>query len=842
MSALASGNAMDRIAGAAAARVAGAEVGCAHCGLPVPAGLVVADAKEQFCCHGCKTVFEVLHSCGLEQYYRLRQAAESSGDTSSGPALATGRRFGEFDDPAFQNLYVRSLGEHVASVELFLQGVHCAACVWLVEKLPQVAPGVLEASLDLPRSLVRVVWDTRRISLSRVAQTLDSLGYPPHPAREASTRDIRRKEERRFIARIAIAGACAGNTMLLALALYSGWSGGLAPELAAFFRWLSMGIGLLALAWPGSLFFRGAWAALRTRTPHLDLPIALGLGVGALAGSINVIFNLGEIYFDSLTVLVFLLLVGRWIQYRQQRGATDALELLFSLTPTSARRVEASGEVIEISIEAVSKDDLLEVIAGASVPVDGVVHAGESLIDQSLLTGEPVPVAVKRGDRVAAGTTNVSGRLMVRTEAAGSETRVGRLMALVEQCARRRPAIVRFTDRIAGWFVGVVLILAAATLGLWLPRNPLLAVDHATALLIVTCPCALGLATPLAVTVAIGRAARRRVLVKGGDALEQLAHPVTIVLDKTGTLTQGRMKLQQWAGDVSIQAAVVAIERQVNHPIARAFVEELRSDAANCEVPTVEKLEQVLGGGVRARVSGREFAIGSPEFVGSGARGNADRLIAAEREFAAAGHTPVRIACDGAWLASAAFGDALRDDAARSVRTLQNAGWAVRVLSGDQAAVVQNVARQVGIPTDLAQGGATPEDKLAAIQNLRKAGPVVMVGDGVNDAAALTAANVGIAVHGGAEASLAAADVYLNTPGLTPIVDLTRAAAGMMRTIRVALAASLGYNAFAAALAITGIINPLIAAILMPISSFTVVALAFSQRPVRKRIRSEKGA
>ncbi len=255
--------------------------------------------------------------------------------------------------------------------------MHCAACVWLVEKLPLVAPGVLEASLDLPRSLVRVVWDTRQVALSKVAQTLDSLGYPPHPAREATTRDLRRQGERRVSARIASAGACAGNTMLLALARYRGWSGGLAPELAEFFRWLSMGIGLLALAWPGSLFFRGAWAALRTRTPHLDLPIALGLGVGALAGSVNVIFGLGEIYFDSLTVLVFLLLVGRWIQYRQQRGATDALELLFSLTPTSARRVNAAGDSVEISIEAVGQNDLLEVIAGASVPVDGIVTEGE---------------------------------------------------------------------------------------------------------------------------------------------------------------------------------------------------------------------------------------------------------------------------------------------------------------------------------------------------------------------------------------------------------------------------------------------------------------------------------
>ncbi|MBI5865448.1 MAG: heavy metal translocating P-type ATPase [Planctomycetes bacterium] len=735
---------------------------CAHCGLPVPSGLIESGAERQFCCNGCRSVWGVLHSCGLEQYYRVRASAA---DSELVPAATTGRRYDEFDDPTFQQLYVRPVQGGLFSTEFFLQGVHCAACVWLVEKLPVVAAGVVESLLDLPKSLVRITWDPMRIRTSAIARTLDSLGYPPHPARDVRTRNLRRVDERRFLGRIAVAGACTGNAMLLALALYSGSvSGGLSAELQTFFRWLSMAIGLLALAWPGSLFFRGAWAALRTRTPHLDLPIAIGLGVGAIAGVINTVFSLGEIYFDSLTVLVFLLLVGRWIQYRQQRGAAA-------------------------------------------------------------------------GDRVAAGTISLSGRLEIITQAAGADTRVGKLMELVEHCARARPPIVRFTDRIAGWFVVAAVALSLVTLAYWLQRQPARAADNAAALLIVTCPCALGLATPLAVTVAIGRGARRRILIKGGDALEKLAVPGTIVLDKTGTITTGRTALVRWEGPEHVKPLVAALERSVNHPIARAFVDAFPNSAGL----VAEEIEQQLGGGVRGLVGGHRVVIGSPAYLQSADVVIPPELRASLDSILAAGLTPVCVAVDGALAACAGLGDRVREDAPVAIARLGRLGWKVRVLSGDHPDVVAAAARRIAIPVEHAVGGATPEAKLAEIEQLVRTSPVVMVGDGVNDAAALTAATVGIAVHGGAEASLAAADVYLNRPGLAGIVELIHAARGMMRMIRIALVTSLLYNAFAASLAVTGLISPLIAAILMPISSFTVIGLAFGQRSFPRSPISARG-
>lgn len=803
-----------------------ADVRCTHCSLPVPPGLVVAGRREQFCCHGCESVYEIIHGCGLDRFYKLR-----AGENVAAPrALVTGRGYEEFDDPAFAARHVMIDADGLARLELYLEGVHCAACVWLVEKLPRVVPGVLEARLDFRRGLVRLRVDTGAVALSRVAAALDSLGYPPHPARDIASRALRRREDHRFLVRIGVAGACAGNVMMLSFALYGGFFAGIEAQFAVFFRWLSMLIGLLALAWPGSLFFRGAIAALRTHTAHMDLPIALGLAVGALGGVIHTILGHGEIYFDSLTALVFLLLVGRWIQQRQQRWAADAVELLYSLTPAAARVVAADGAVRSVPIEAVQRGDTVEIRAGETVPVDGDVIAGEATFDQSLLTGESRPVARRSGDVVCAGTVNLSASVRIAATATGADTRVGRLMTLVERSARERAPIIELADRLAGWFTVVVLVLAAFTLGLWLWLDPAHSIGHATALLIVACPCALGLATPLAVAVAIGRSAKRGILIKGGQTLERLARPGTILLDKTGTLTRGRQTLVQWTGDDDAKVLAAALERASAHPAAQALVAALpEPDAAL----VVRDVDQKLGGGISGTVGDHSVQLGTANYLEAANVAIDDALHAAANHAARDGLTPILVAVDGRAVALAALGDPLRDDAADVLARLRRAGWQVGILSGDHPATVAAIARQLGVDPHAARGGVSPEEKLAAVRAAQAADPnrpVVMVGDGVNDAAALSAATVGIAVHGGAEASLAAADVYLSRAGLAPIAALLSASGRTFRTIRTALAASLVYNAVGATLAITGVINPVIAAVLMPLSSFTVLALALGAR------------
>jgi Cu2+-exporting ATPase len=486
--------------------------------------------------------------------------------------------------------------------------------------------------------------------------------------------------------------------------------------------------------------------------------------------------------------------------------------------------VVRAGEIVEEApIEAVSMGDEVEVLAGDSIPVDGVVLAGDSCIDQSLLTGESLPIAVAEGDLVSAGAVNLGAPLRIRVHATGEATRVGRLLRMVEEGTTRRAPIVRLADRAAGWFIAGMLLLSGATLVFWLWRDPGAAIGNAAALLIVTCPCALGLATPLAVTVAVGRAARRGILIKGGDAIQSLAGTGTIFLDKTGTITEGRMSLVRWEGPDWAKPLAGAIEACSTHPIAAAIATACDSTLEAVQVKSHAR-------GIEGIVDGRRVLVGAGDFVREQATDLDDAFACAEERLAAEGLTPVLVAANGRIVAAAGVGDPVRDDAAVSIGQLRRSGWSIGILSGDHPDVVAAVARTVEVDPEMARGGMTPEEKLAAITQAAARGPVVMVGDGINDAAALAAATVGIAVHGGAEASLAAADIYLARPGLSPIAELIVGSRRTIATIRRNFVIAVFYNAIAASLAVTGLINPLLAAILMPVASLSVLTMSFQSR------------
>lgn len=817
-----------------------ANVLCTHCSLPVPAGLVEHSAQHQFCCSGCKTAYEIIHANGLDHYYALR----SSSDTAAAPLASAPNTFAEFDDPAFAAIYCRQGCAGLATVDLMLEGVHCTACVWLIERLPRLAKGVVEARLDFRRRIVRITWDPALTKLSVIASALNSIGYRPHPARGVSARALRSRDDRTHLIRLAVAGACAGNAMLLAMALYAGMFGGIEHEYRLLFEWASVIIGVISLAWPGRVFFVSSLAAIRTRTLSLDLPITLGIAAGALWSIIAAIRGSGEVYFDSISVLVFLLLVGRFIQHRQQRWSADAVEMLFALTPTSARVLRTDNNTehaVTLPIESIAVGDLVEVLAGETIPVDGTITRGSSNVDQSLLTGESRPVPASIGDHAAAGSLNVSARLVVACEATGESTRIGKLLNLVQEGAARRAPIVRLADRWSGRFIVGMLSAAAITFLYWVRIDAAAAINNAAALLIVTCPCALGLATPLVLTIALGRSAARGVMIKGGDTVERLSTPGIVYLDKTGTVTQGRTSLVDFRGTAETLRLAASLEAHSAHPIARAFVEAHQRLDPTSPLLTAEDVRETTGGGIEGLIAARRVRVGSFNWILNQRESNSTPRVMDDEArrhaaaFAALALSPVCVEIDNEILGVAAAGDPIRDDAAASVARLRKRGWQVRLLSGDDPTVVANVAEQIGLSANEAAGGITPEGKLAEISRAKQhnsaaSTPVVMIGDGVNDAAALAAADVGIAVHGGAEASLAAADIYINHPGLGAVVDLVDGSARTLRVIRITLGVSIFYNAVAAALAISGLINPLIAAILMPLSSLTVLFIAFKSR------------
>ncbi len=819
---------------------------CAHCGLPVPAGLVQPGSSEQFCCTGCRVVYAAIRASGLERYYCIQQS--SPGERAQ--ASPTGRQYQEFDNIEFLDAQAPSLGNGLRSIEFFLEGVHCSACVWLVEKLPRVAAGVVESRLDFGRARVKVIWEQDKIRLSQIAQSLDSLGYSPHVGRDAKSRELRLREDRQLLVRIAVAGAGAGNVMLLAFALYGGSFHGMEQQYSALFRWMSLAIGLVVLLGPGSMFFRGAIAALRTRTAHLDLPIAIGLGAGTIAGTVNTILDRGEIYFDSLTGLVFLLLVGRYIQRRLERRATDAVERLFSLTPSFAR-IREGATLREVPIEALAIDQIVEVRPGESFPADGCVVEGESSVDLSLLTGESRPVVARSGDKVFAGAVNVERPLHARVTELGRDTRVGKLLSLMAECARKKAPIVKLADRFAGYFSVAAIVLFVATFVIWQFVDARHALDHAVTLLIVSCPCGLGLATPFAVSVALGRAARGSTMIKGGEVLEKLCvargQVPSVFLDKTGTLTESGLEVIEWHGESDVETrlgpAIAALESKVSHPIARAlsgctgrpYEQDARSELPQLDVTLTKSSRD----GIEGVVDGCRFSIGSEQFINAVLGQAANRSVQqvpsnwateAKRGLAARCLTPVWVAVDGSLAAVIGVGSRIRRDAASTVAELSARGMRVAMLSGDDVDTVAAVGDELGLAPEDCYGGLAPEGKVQLVQVALTRGPVFMVGDGVNDAAALSAATVGVAVKGGAEASLTAADVYLGRAGVGVLVELLDGARRTIGVIRRCLVVSLGYNVVAAALAMTGSINAWTAALLMPLASFTVLGIALVSR------------
>jgi Cu2+-exporting ATPase len=787
-----------------------ASVACAHCGLDVPEGARDAAAEHQFCCSGCRTAFAILQESGLSRYYEFAERRD-------GPVRSTGRRYEEFDHPTFAELYVKRLPGGLAEVELYLEGVHCASCVWLVERVPLVLPGVNGAELDMRRSLARVTWEPTTVSLSSIARMLDSLGYPPHPFRGVERDEMRRREDRAMLIRIGVAGAIMINVMLAALALYSGWLGGMDAQFTTFFRWISFALVTPAMLWPGRVFFSGAWSALRARTLHMDVPIALGLAAGYVQGALNTVRGSGPVYFDGLATLVFALLVGRYLQQRRQRAAADSAELVFSLTPTTAHVIDSSGEVRDVPTQAIVPGMLVEVRAGETFAADGVVARGETRVDKSLLTGEARPVLAAEGDGVFAGTVNIASPVVVRVEQAGEESRVAKILRQVEEGTARRAPVIALANRMAGYFVaGVLLVAVSAWIG-WQFIDAARAVDVAVAVLIVTCPCALALSTPLAISTAIGRAARSGILVKAGDALERLGRAPNgrvkqIFLDKTGTITEARAALVEWDGPSSVRPLVLSLEHGSTHPIAAAFRNAWPDEAG----PVATSSTHVVGGGIEGVVRGHHVAVGSPSFVN-------ERVRSAPNADGAGEFTPVWVAVDGVVVARAGIGDPIRSDARAAVDALRARGWSVHILSGDAPSVVRSVGRAIGVDESNCVGGVSPEGKLAMVEAARTQGIVVMVGDGINDAAAIAAASVGIAAHGGAEASLASSDVYLTTPGLSPLVRLVDGARRTFGVMERNVAFSILYNLVGATLAVAGKLTPLVAAILMPASSLTVV-------------------
>ena len=697
--------------------------------------------------------------------------------------------------------FLRHRGDGRSSLELLVPDVRCAGCMAKVERAIHAVPGVAAARVNLSQKRVIVDFRAGAGDPAAVVAALDRLGYPSTPYDPQAARQVHDGEGRELILAMAVAGFGVMNTMMFSVPIWAGLFGQeLGPATRTLMMWFSGIVGAPCALYAGLPFFRSAWRSLAARRANMDVPISIGVLLTLAISFSETILRGRDVYFDAAVSLLFLLLIGRWLEHRLRARASSAAADLLALQAASATRIGRDGALTAVPLAEVAPGDLLLVRPGDRLPVDGEIVEGLSELDNSLLTGETAPAMATVGRACRAGALNLSGVLRLRATAASEDSALAVIARLVELGAQARSRYVRLADKAAAVYVPLVHTVALLTFaGGWaLGLGPREALIRAVAVLIVTCPCALGLAVPAVQITASARLFRRGVLVKSGAALERLAEVDHVVFDKTGVLTLGRPRLIDPVRSAVALAAPLA--RASRHPLARALTE------AACDGPIATDVVEHVGQGVEGTIDGRRARLGRAAFVGVRSRGDATELW-----FGFEGDTKIRFR----------FDDALRPDAAETVAALKARGLAVEILSGDLAGPVARVAAAAGVQAWRA--GCTPQDKVAAVAALAAAGhKVLMVGDGLNDAAALARAHAAMAPGTALEASQNAADLVFSGERLAPVVVAVDVARSARRRALENFGLAALYNAVAGPAAILGLVNPFVAAIAMSASSLVV--------------------
>jgi P-type Cu2+ transporter len=793
---------------------------CFHCGEPVPEGAHwyarIQGRAEPVCCAGCRAVAELIAGAGLGDFYRFR-----SGPSRRPEPQAPAEDWSAYDQPQVADRVSSSTSSGARSVTLVIEGVRCAACGWLIDRMLRDLPGIEAVSVNAATARARVEWRPQNLGLGAILRTIAALGYQPHPCGSAAARGQPETERRAALKRLAVAGLGMMQVMTFAVAMYAGDSSGMASDLRLYLRVVSLLVATPVLLYAGRPFFTGAWRSIRARSVGMDVPVSIALALAWSASVVNTLRGSGAVYFDSVTMFVFFLTLARYVEMLARHRATDLGAALTRLSPAVAHRL-ADDRLEDVLVEQIATGDLLMVRAGETIPADGVVVAGEGRFDESLLTGEALPVARCTGEPVTAGAVNAAGPVRIRVTATGAATALAGIVALLERAQASKPRLARNADRTASWFLGRVLVAAALVAGVWLVIDPARAFETTLAVLVVTCPCALSLATPAAMAAATARLARSGMLVCSADAVEQLARVTHVVFDKTGTLTLGRMHVTACEPLASLPAGeclriAAALESSSEHPIARAFAREATAPASDVVVCD--------GRGVEGRVDGHRYRIGSPAFIYGAADlpGRADEA-------------QVVLADDTGPLATFRLGDRLRPEAPAAVRDLAKQGIGVTIVSGDAESAVFAVAEVCGAPEYRSR--CLPADKVEVLRERASRGDVVaMVGDGINDAPVLRTAHVSIAMGHGSALAQSSADAVLPRDSLAAIVPAIGLAQRTVRVVRQNLLWAAAYNLCALPLAAFGLVPPWLAAIGMSMSSVLVVlnALRLAARPAGRR-------
>ena len=801
--------------------------GCDHCLLDFPEREAVRETVDGvdrvFCCTGCQGIHRLIREEGLGAFYEGRRWEEAG--------LAARPEAPQEVEPF--RAAVRPIPGGLSEVDLYVEGIRCASCVWLNERLLSRTPGVTFARVNYATHRARIRWDPARVGLEAVLGRIRSAGYLPKPYGETEGQAAQRRETRDLLVRLGTAGFLSSQLMVVTIALYAGYFQGIDPDTRRLLEWVGFGLTLPVYFYSGAPFLRNTVSSLRHGRFNMDALIALGAGA-ALAYSAWQMFRGGEVYFDTAAMIVTLVLVGRYVEAAAKGRASEALARLAALQPREARRIEevpgGGVEVRRVPVAELRPGDRVEVVPGERIAADGVVREGASEVDESLVTGESRPVAKEAGSPAIGGTVNLHGSFILEVTRTGAATVLAGIIRAVEEAQASRPRIQAVADRVVGLFVPAILVLAVVSSAWHLARGAPAAQSLmiGVSVLVIACPCALGLATPLAVLLATGVATGRGLLLKGGDVFERAAGADEALLDKTGTVTRGRPELLEVVavgggpGTGELLRLAAAVERRSEHSLGRAVVEAARALPAGPELE-VSGFAAVPGCGVEARVGGAAVRIGSRAFLEEAGAAVSQEADARARAFEERGDTVTFLARDGRLLAMLVVADAVRPEARQAVDELKRLGLRVVLLSGDNRRTTEAVAAHLGIADAIAE--VSPPGKRERVAALQAQGRRVLVaGDGVNDAPALTQADVGVAMSRGTDVTMESAEAVLVRDDLRLVAELVRLSRTTYRIIRENLFWALFYNVVAVPLAMAGVLHPIVAAGAMAASSTFVVA------------------